>query len=131
MNTIRNRYDEIFQIEIDGWCYGLENYPGEVTPAIIHRIIRELAMSFEAAIAHNVVFDLLAIANKFSQAAKYLIHEREVAFSILGQLPNPSTLPENQQYILGEIIDQVERTYGGALERFNRKWRPAPRRQAA
>ena len=131
MNEVKNRYDEVFKIEIEGWCFGIENYPGEITASILHRIIRELAISFEAAIQHNVVFDLLEISSQFSKAAKYLVHEREIAFSILGQLPNPSLLDEERQYVLGAILSPVEDAYGGALERFNKKWRPAARKRAA
>lgn len=123
MFKVKNRYDEVFQIEIDGWCYGLTNYPGEISAGMIHRIIRELSISFEAAIQHNVAFNILDMAAKFSKAAKYLIHEKEVAFAILSQLPNPVLLDEEQQCVLALVVDQVEKAYGGAIERFQKRWR--------
>ena len=131
MFKVKNRYDEVFRIEIDGWCYGIENYPGEISPSIVLRIIRELSVSFEAAIHHNVVFNILEISSKFSKAAKCLIHEREIAFAILAQLPNPGLLEEEQQCVIALLIDQVEGAYGGALEKFNRRWRSVPTKQAA
>lgn len=122
MFPIKDRYDEVFEIEIDGWCFGLTNYPGEVSAPIVHRIIRELATSFTAAIEHNVVFNVLELAAKFSEAARYLIHEQEIALAIVAQLPNPATLLEEQQCVLGLVIDQVEQAYPGALESFYKRW---------
>lgn len=119
---IIERFDEIFAIEIDGWCYGIQNYPGEIFPGLIHAVIRELRRSFKKAIEHNVAFDVLEISKSFSRAAKYLVHEKEIAFSVLAQLPSPMELDEDGQYIMAVIIDQVEQEYGGALERLHRKW---------
>jgi hypothetical protein len=125
-----NRYDEVFQIEVEGWCYGLMKYPGEMSPAIVHRIIRELAMSFEAAIEHHVVFSILGLARQISQAVEGIVSERDVAFSILGQLPNPGRVSEEGRFVLAQIVDEVEREYGGVIARLERKWKPT-RRAAA
>jgi hypothetical protein len=131
MFPVKDRYDEVFDIEIEGWCYGLTNYPGEVSPQVVHRIIRELSTSFQAAIEHNVVFNILSISEKLSQSARYLIHEKEIAFAIIAQLPNPAILLEEQQCVLGLVIDQVEQSYGGALDNFYKRWNLGPRREAA
>ena len=117
-----DRYDEIFAIEVDGWCYGIQNYPGEVFPGLVHAVVRELRPGFKKAIEHNVAFDVLKVSKGISRAAKYLVHEKEIAFSILAQLPTPLELDEDGQYVMAMIIDQVEQTYGGALERLQRKW---------
>jgi len=122
MFPVKNRYDEVFEIEIDGWCFGLTNYPGAIPAPVVHRIIRELATSFQAAIDHNVVFNIIQIAGKFSEAARFLIHEQEIAMAIVAQLPNPATLLEEQQCVLGLVIDQVEQAYPGALESFYKRW---------
>jgi hypothetical protein len=122
MFPVKNRYDEVFDIEIDGWVFGLTNYPGEVSAPVVHRIIRELSTSFYAAIEHNVVFNILEIAGKFSEASRFLIHEQEIALAIVAQLPNPANLMEEQQCVLGLVIDQVEQAYPGALENFYRRW---------
>lgn len=122
MFPVKNRYDEVFEIEIDGWCFGLTNYPGEISAPVVHRIIRELATSFQAAIEHNVVFNVIKIAGKFSEAARFLIHEQEIAMAIVAQLPNPATLLEEQQCVLGLVIDQVEQAYPGALDSFYKRW---------
>ena len=122
MLTVKDRFDEIFEIEIDGWCYGVTNFPGEVSSGLIHRVIRELTDVFLASIEHNYVFNILAVAERISKAAKFLIDEREITFSILAQLPNPVLLTEDQQFILAQIVDQAEQAYGGAVERLERKW---------
>jgi hypothetical protein len=127
MFPVKDRYDEVFDIEIDGWVFGLTNYPGEISPQIIHRIIRELATSFHLAIDHNVVFNPLHISARFSEAARFLIHEQEIVMAILAQLPNPTTLADEQQCVLGMIIDQVEQAYPGALASFYDRWKAGKR----
>ena len=119
---VLHRYDEVFRIEIDGWCFGISNYPGEVSPSIIHRVVRELASPFQAAIEHNVVIDILAMADKISQSAKGLVHPQEIAMSMISQLPNPAILSEDQQCVLGQIIDKVDRSFPGALDNFYGRW---------
>ena len=119
---VKNNFNEIFSIEMEGWCYGIQNYPGELFPGLVHAVVRELKPSFKAAIQHYMVFDILRTAKKISRAAKYLVHEKEIVFSILAQLPNPSELDEDEQFVLAQIIDQAEQEYGGALERLQRKW---------
>ncbi len=123
MLPVKDRYDEVFEIEIDGWLFGLANYPGEISPQVIHRIVRELATSFHLAIEHNVVFNILQIANRFSEAARFLVHEQEIAMAIVAQLPNPATLEEDPQLALGLVIDQVEQAYPGALASFYNRWK--------
>jgi hypothetical protein len=122
MVDVIDRYDEVFEVEIDGWCYGITNYPGEIFPGLVHRIIKELGDTFLAAVEHNVVFDILDISLRFSRAAKYLVDEREICFSILGHLPNPATLNEDGQFVVAQILDQAEQAYGGAVERLEKKW---------
>ena len=130
MLPIRDKFDEVFEIEIEGWCYGIQSYPGEIFPGLIHSVVKELEPSFKACVEHNHVFDVLGVAEKLSRAAKYLVHEKEIAFSIMAQLPSPKVLEEDGQFILAQIIDQVEQAYGGVLVRLERKW-SYERKQAA
>jgi hypothetical protein len=122
MLKVTDKYDEVFEIEIDGWCYGITNFPGEISSGLVHRVIRELTDVFRAGIEHHYVFNLINVAERISKAAKYLIDEREITFSILAQLPNPVTVNEDQKFVLAQIIDQAEQAYGGAIERLEKKW---------
>ena len=122
MFLVKDRYDEVFQIELDGWCFGITNYPGELSPSIIHRIVRELAASLQAAIEHNVAFNILEISEKISIATRGRVHTKEIALAMIAHLPNPAILQEEQQCVLGVIIDTVDREYTGALESFYRRW---------
>ena len=130
MVEIKDGFDEIFSIEMDGWCYGIQNYPGEIFPGLIHAVVKELAPSFKAAIDHNYVFNIIGLSQKISKAAKFLIHEKEVCYSVLAQLPHPHGLDEDAQFILAQVIDQAEQTYGGVLERMKRKWDVEKRKAA-
>jgi hypothetical protein len=122
MFPVIGRYDEVFKIEIDGWCFGISNYPGEISAPVVHRIIRELGSAFQAAIEHNVVFDILEMSSKFSEASRCLIHPEEIAMAMVSQLPNPAILSEDQQCVLGQILDKVDQAYNGALNNFYKRW---------
>jgi hypothetical protein len=119
----KDRYDEIFQIEMEGWAYGISNYPGEIFPELVFRVLRELEPSFTAAIQNHYVFDIAALAGMFSKSAKFLVHEKDIAFCILSMFPPPSRFDEDGQFVMAQIIDKVEQTWGGALERLEKKWR--------
>lgn len=122
MLPVKDRYDELFEIEMEGWCYGITHFPGEISPGLIHRVIRELTDVYRGAIEHNYAFNILDVAAKMCKAAKYLIDEREITFAILAHLPNPVTLTEEGQFVLAQIVDQAEQAYGGAIERLEKKW---------
>jgi len=128
---IKDRYDEIFEVEVDGWCYGITNFPGEIFPGLVHRIIKELAPTLHEAVTHNFVFNVADVASRFEKATKYLVPQKEIAFSILMSLPHPSALNEDGQYVVAMLVDQVEQAYGGALERIQKKWAHERRRLAA
>ena len=119
---VKDHFDEIFDIEMEGWCHGITCYPGEIFPGLVHAVIKELKPSFQRALQYNYVFNVHKLAAKFSKAAKYLVPEKEVAFSIIAQMPNPVDLTEEEQFVMAQIIDQVEQQYGGALDRLRRKW---------
>ncbi len=123
MSGVRNRYDEVFQIEMEGWAYGLANYPGEIFPELVFRVIRELESSFVTAMQHGHAFNIIELSELFSKAAKYLVHEKDICFCILSILPLPTSLDLDTQFIMAQVIDQVEQTYGGALERMEKKWK--------
>ena len=117
-----NNFSEVFALEIDGWCYGISNYPGEIYPGLVHRIIREVKPAFDAAIANQHVFEVSDIASRLSKAAKYLISEKEIAFSIMSHLPNPMQLDERGKRTLAQIVNSAELKYSGALARLQRRW---------
>lgn len=127
MHPVKERYNEVFEIEINGWCFAITNFPGEISPELIHYIIRELAIGFHAAIEHNVVFNVVDIAGKLSQAARYLVLEKELVFSIVAQLPNPNVLEPEQLDVLEEILRIVENAYPGTIDSFNDRWHNALR----
>ena len=123
MIGVKGKYDEVFQIEMEGWAYGISNYPGEIFPELVFRVMRELEQSFILAIEHNYAFNIIEIATMFSRSAKYLVHEKDITFCILSLLPPPSRFDEDGQFTMAQIIDQVEQAYGGAIERLEKKWR--------
>jgi hypothetical protein len=111
-----------FDAEITAWCSALRDYPGEINPGIVHYLIKERREAFKEAVVHGIAFNLLDISLRISKAAKYLVHEKEVAFSIVANLPHPDSLAQADLKILGQLVDAVEQEYGGVVVRLARKW---------
>ncbi len=122
MLEVKKQYDKILELEIRSWCRGVAEFEGEIDSAIVFKVVTEIAPTYQKAIECNVIFNIIDIANKFSKAAKFLVKEKEIAFVILSNLPSPTKLDENGQFILAQVIDQVEQKYGGALARLQKKW---------
>jgi len=129
---VADKYNEIFEIEIDCWCYGFAKFPGEITPALVHRVIKELTTIFRAAIDHNYVFNLHETAQLVHESIGGVIDEKEITHAILAQFPQPFELSEDGQFIMAQIIDQAEQRYGGVLERLEKRWKSSrPQKKSA
>ena len=63
----KKNYEQVFNIEVDGWCYGIANYPGEIYPGLVHLVIREVAPTLKIVIEKGVVYDIVDISRKISQ----------------------------------------------------------------
>ena len=130
---VKNQFDEVFEVEIDGWCYGLTNFPGEIHSALVHRVIKELGAAFREAVENNYIFNVLDLATRLSRAGKYFVSEKEVAFAIIYNLPHPVDFDDDGQFVLAQIVNQVEQAYGGAIDKIRKKWKmtPPPSKRAA
>ncbi len=120
---VKERFDEIFDMEVQCWCYGFARYPGNLNQELVHRVVREMAPTFKAAVQHNHIFDLIETAERIAKSTRYVISTKEAAFSILIQLPTPFELDEEAQFVLAQIIDQGEMAYGDVLMTLEKRWR--------
>jgi hypothetical protein len=117
------RYAAVFPIEVECWCYGLTNFPGQLYPKLVHRVIKEMSPIFRAAIECCYAFELIETAKKISECSKQVVTERQAVFAILANLPQPYDLDEDSLMTLGQIVDQAEQAYGGVLEQMEELWR--------
>ncbi len=115
-------YNEIFEVELEGWCFGLQHFAGQVHKAVVYRVIKELKTAIHEAVQHHFIFDIIDVSLKIAKAAKYKVEEQDIAFCILSVLPSPAGLGEIEQTVLLQIVDKVEQVYGGALEKMHKKW---------
>ena len=117
------RYATVFPIEIDCWCFGLSNFPGELYPKLVHRVIKEMAPTFKAAIDSGYVFDIFETADKIFTASRQIVPLKHIVFAILANLPLAFELEEDSQFVLAQVIDKVEQSYGGVVEQMEEMWR--------
>jgi hypothetical protein len=130
--NVNNKFAKIFEVEIECWCFGLQRIRGAIEPSMLHKVINELAPLLREAIEQLYVCDLIDTARRLISAARCRVSDKEITFHILSQLPGPNELTAEQGEILSKTVEHVERTFKGAIERFEKKWkvvtnRPAPR----
>lgn len=116
------KFPELFEIEIDGWRHGIEENAKNLTPKLLHSVIKEMSESFLIAIEKNYVFDILKIAENISKASNNIANPKEITFYILATFPHPEKFNDEQKQTLAKLIDQVEKKYGGAKDRLMKKW---------
>ena len=121
--AVKDNFDEIFEMEIECWCYGFTRFQGDISPELVHRVLMEMEPTFKAAIHNNYAFNLLETADRISRAAREVVHPKEVTFSILVHLPAPFELDEESQFALAQVVDQAEKEYGDVISRLERRWK--------
>jgi hypothetical protein len=120
---VAKRYAAVFPVEVECWCYGLTNFPGQLYPKLVHRVIKEMAPIFRSAIESSFVFELIETAKKISDCSNQVVTERQAVFAILANLPQPYDLDEDSLMTLGQVVDQAEQAYGGVLEQMEELWK--------
>ncbi|MCS6961053.1 MAG: hypothetical protein NZT61_00920 [Deltaproteobacteria bacterium] len=116
-------FKEILKIELEGWCYGISNYPGEIHAGLIHRIIQELQGTICRAMEEDVEIDFVKLGTKIAQASRYMVDEREVTFSLLCQLPNPNYLDGKEQQYVRRAIQKACETFPEIEQMMELKWK--------
>ncbi|MCS6893544.1 MAG: hypothetical protein NZO16_03130 [Deltaproteobacteria bacterium] len=115
-------YSEILKIELEGWCYGIANYPGEINASLIHRIIEELRPTLLKAMEFGIPVNFVKLASKLAKAAKYLVDEREITLSLLMNLPNPEYVDEFERNYITRAIDEAAKVFPDIWELLELKW---------
>lgn len=142
---------ELFESAVDRCCRRLQEYRGEVYDGLVFRAINEgLTSALTEAVKQGVIFDILDVSNRLSKAAKYLVDERDITFHLLARLADPppgesdlanlpaasgssSSVPkrtgsqriaftEDEFFTFAQVLEQVEQSYGGALDFIGNIW---------
>lgn len=101
----------------------LSRFRGEIDARRVHAIVFELVRPvLERAIRLHQWADLDGASLPMSKAAKYLVHEKEIAFTMAFQLPDPRTLDAEGLRAFGRTVNALEGKYGGVESRVARMW---------
>jgi hypothetical protein len=125
---VNKSFEEIFEIELKCWCFGISQTSEKVDHKVLHRIIKEFSSVFRESIEQLYAFDIIETAQRLIEASRSSVSEREIAFYILSYLPTPSELTKEQSQVLELIIQKLEDTHGGAFERVEKKWEASKRK---
>jgi len=115
-------FAEIFEVELQCWCYGLTNIEDRVERRALNEVVKDFAPVFKEAIENLYAFDPIETTRRLLTAARCPELEKEMTFYLLSLLPFPTELNGEQAKILNEIVLKVERLFGGAIQRLQRKW---------
>lgn len=114
-----NSYAEIFPIEIEGWCYGIESFPGELSALTVKRVVLQLQPSFFKALREGIAIDIVSIARQFTIAARGVVSVREVAEWLVLAMPAPQYLDEDAMYLLANALSAADASNEGLIDLYN------------
>ncbi len=118
-------YQENFQTIISAYAAGIRSYPGEVYDELIYIFLKDLEPMFVEALKYEYAFDILDIAEKFCEAGMFRLSPEGVVDTLLSLFPHPSALNVVEQDTLIKILELVDRTLPGTIERIQYEWRQA------
>jgi hypothetical protein len=114
------------ELEVDSWCFGLENLGEDPLPKVVFTIVRELRFVMAEAVSNGFAFDINSMADKLFYSCKGVVSRKELLFALIAVLPEPQTLSEDEKRIFAMIIAQVEASEGGAVKRVQQRMGIAP-----
>lgn len=120
-----NLFQDEFNTVIIAVCAAIKGYPGEIYDNLVYVLIQDMEPMFVEALEIGYVFDALGIAEDLCEAAMFRIDAEGVLSKILSQFPNPSTLDEEQQFILAQILDPVDQALPSAVQKLQYEWKEA------
>ena len=115
-------FEEVFEIELKCWCYGLERVDEVVDASVLHKVIKEFSPVLKEAIQNKYEFSIVDVATRFVTAAKCKQLLREIVYYLSSHLPAPFELKEEEKEILNKIISTAELKYQGINKRYSQKW---------
>lgn len=108
--------------EIERWCLAAENYPGEIHPKLIFKVIHQLVPHFRAAIEGDAVLNLLVVAQRLAAAGKFCVSEREIVAALAAMLPQPTSIAAQHHLTLAQTLGLVEQVLPGTLDSTKEHW---------
>jgi hypothetical protein len=118
-------YQENFQIVILAYAAGIKSYPGEIYDELVFIFLKDLEPMFVEALKYEYAFDILDIAEKFCEASMFRLSPEGVVETLLSLFPHPSELNMIEQDTLIKILELVDSSLPGTIERIQYEWRQA------
>jgi|GEM_PF-6333182 len=110
------------KLTVDRWCFGVQNYPGEIYPKLIFKVIKQLAPAIKAAVEGNLVINLVALGQHLAQAGKYVVSEQEIILALAGALPCPTAIDPSHHETLANTLGVIEQVLPGSLSQVKDHW---------
>lgn len=105
-------YEELFAIEVKAWKYGVQENAADLTPELFKKVLSDMRDLFSSAIENNYKFELIETAEKFSEAAQKTLSAKEVAYTILANLPAGNDLEQEAMEVKETLINEYVDAFG-------------------
>jgi hypothetical protein len=115
-------FEKAFRLEVDSWCYGLANLQETILPGVVHRVIKELSPILKKSLEEGYALSISEAAQALEVACGKVVPEKEIAFALIAQLPDPKVLNATGKEVFALIIAQAERKYGKVVQRVKEKF---------
>ncbi len=107
---------------IERWCYAVKNYPGEIHPTLLFKIVKQLIPVFKTAIEGNILVNLVAVAQHLAEAGKFVVSERELVVALASSLPSPTLVDPAHHRVLAQTLGVIEQVLPGTLPQIKEHW---------
>ena len=116
-----NPSERQFTLEITSWLQALQKFPSEISPKLVHGLIKEMSGTFLFAIKGNFAFSLIEIAERIDAISNSVVPKKEIVFSLIAHLPSPKIIDQNEKDTLLNIIGSTAKEYPEIVKRFEKK----------
>lgn len=115
---------------VDDWCGALSGFPAEVSLDLVYFVSGACSDAYIEASTKGITGSVIEDSRRLSKAAKYLVHEKDIAYMIAARLaaqedPSPASAAPT-----AAMIKQVRDLYGAEALETNPWERPPPGRSS-
>lgn len=110
---------------IDDWIAALAAFPAEVSLDLVNFVSSACSDAYLEASSKGIVGSVIEDSKRLSKAAKYLVHEKDIALMIAARLATPGDSAPASVGTRAAMIRQVRDAYGADAQESN-PWLPPP-----
>lgn len=113
---------EMITFNLERWCFAVRNYPGEIYPKLIYKVIKHMAQTLREAIELDLIVNLVALGQRLAADGKFVVSEHDVVVALTAALPSPASVDKAHHLTLAQTLGLVEQVIPENLKNIKEHW---------